>query len=99
MEDRITFIKGAFCVFAIGMYILIAGCTSPAPEEEKLASTPKEAVEMYLEEEGYENVASFDVTGIGLKYPNRGEYISFKTYDEDGEVLFTGEIYSELYME
>lgn len=97
-EKLVMTVKGAFCIFGMFMLIMLtAGCNS-VPEK-KLASTPAEAVEMYLESKGDDRVESYEITGIAPQDPDGPEYIKFKAYDEDGKVLYTGSLNSEYYME
>lgn len=94
-----TVFKGAFCAFAIGMYLLLMGCGQVVPEEKTLASTPKEAVEMYLDQQGAEGVESVEITDMKPKQTDGSEYIYFKAYGEDGRVLYSGSVCKDLYME
>lgn len=102
IKNFMNLVKGAFCIFAMYMIILMSACTEQeAPLDEK-AATPYEAVGDYLEstdyyeEEGYD-IASYEVTGIKVA-ANGYEYIDYITYDEEGHVLFGGAILKDTWM-
>lgn len=102
IKNFMNLVKGAFCIFAMYMIILMTACTTQEVSTKELADTPYEAVGDYLEstdyyeEEGYD-IASYEVTGI-THYEDTPDYIQYITYDADGKILFGGSILASAWM-